>query len=119
MDSLTYRWEMESLQVRPGKNEHTLKARRASGVRIRLFEGETPVPFHDDFHKVSLKEVEGDGEAEGSGGEAGVHRVILSHPGRYRIAMKPLPDFEPVPDQEVEVKSGEFPEVLIRLVRKP
>lgn len=49
--------------------------------------------------------------------DAGV-RVWVNKPGRYRVHLPPIPNFNPIPDHEVSVECGRLTKLVIRLERR-
>jgi hypothetical protein len=112
-----YEDRIHPLRIHPGKNEHTLRLTRASGVRIRFFDGDLPVSSIPDEYEVTLKPAEGELTERSWGSRGKYLYVAVPAPGLYDLTVKPIEGFEPVPPQRVQVKPKEFLEVTINLVR--
>ena len=113
-----YRPVHEVLNVHPGKNEHVINLKRAFGIQISLREGGTNVPFEWSHHRVSVKQIDGDGVEEGSQGHGGSYRVLVSQPGLYEVSLRPVEGHDPVPPQRIQVNAGNSSEVVFELLRK-
>lgn len=104
----------ENVEVVRGVNRFTLRIQRACGVRVEVYDGETPVPL-SDYDMFEIKAVEHDGRATASSNTWSQ----VSAPGRYRVTFKSLTGFQPVPPQEVTIPAGEMIDVRVNLERNP
>ncbi len=109
----------QEFEVQPGANEFTLRLERDCPLLIWFLDGETVVPVSERSWPLVVEHLDGHGCLEyAQYGLASHVTTALSEPGRYRLVMPSLPEFEPVPNQTVTVKRGSRTELVIQLVRR-
>ena len=104
------------VQVVPGLKEQTFIVHPTGSILIVLKDGTATVPTWEVWD-AKVTQIDGDGQVvEAGDGEIGA-RFWLDKPGRYRIELPPIPDYEAVPPREVRVKTGKVTKVEIDLTR--
>jgi len=107
----------EILTIHPGPNTFSFTAERASIVRLLLRDGETSVPWSDDWFPVE-ELLEGEGDVFSASGRVGERSVRLSVPGPYRLGGFEIEGFEAVESIEFSALQGETIDHVIALKRK-
>jgi len=113
-----YEFVDSRFEALPGKNRFTLELTRSCGVEIRLFDGDTALPWPKglDSHLAGLDH---EGRERTTAWRDDHVRRGASAPGRYRIVFGEVSGYLPVEDEEVEIPPETFVEHPIRLRRKP
>ncbi len=111
-DSEEYVTSTQEIDVRPGRNDVTLKVTPACGIRFRALEGQSRVPWNDDW-EVELRAKSGAGEAVGWRWSGGVHTITLTEPGVYIVTFPDRDGFAHVPEREVEVEPRTFTDITV------
>ena len=102
--------------VHPGENELTVYVERTCGMVISVQGSDPPLRFDEIEEQVLIEPVSGPGEVlRWEETDEGVHRVQLSHPGRYEVRLDPIAGYAPVAPQWVEVPPGGFVEHIVGL----
>ncbi|MCK6461715.1 MAG: hypothetical protein L6Q95_17675, partial [Planctomycetes bacterium] len=116
--------EARVVELKPGLNRVTLRARRLYGFTIELEDAATgtKVPMHDGFCAritvagVDDPECRGDGTYSGSGS---CGTVGVTKPGRYRVMfLGEIEGFRSIDDHEVEVPPEGTARLIVRVRRK-
>lgn len=114
-----YEWATLRLRVGPGRNEATLRLRRARGFDIVLRDNATIVPFHEAAEVVSVLR---DGSEErvsyGIGGHDGAQRISVPDVGTYRLKLKTALAYVPLPDLVLQAPAKGFERHVIQLARR-
>jgi hypothetical protein len=104
--------------VRANGNEFTVPLRRAQGIVIRLLDGKSEADSEWQ-RNVTIEEIDGDGHwCWNRGNRNGVTKFGVTKSGQYRVKIKRIPGFEPIPDHEVTVHSGKMTTLDILLRRR-
>lgn len=108
----TYR----QVQVIPGQNNvFTLELTPAIGVRVYLFDGETPIPWDIGWHP-DFDAVEHNGTVVTRGRIGQAYRILVSQPGTYLLTMpEEMTGFILPPPQMVEVTADEILDIDVPL----
>ena len=108
----TYR----QVQVIPGQdNVFNLELTPAIGVKIYLFDGETPIPWDIGWHP-DFDAVEHNGTIVTRGRIGQAYRILVSQPGTYLLTLpNEMTDFILPPPQLVEVLADEILDIDIPL----
>lgn len=104
--------------IGPGHNDVVLALTKACGVTVRVRAGDQALDA-SAFGGVSVTAVDGDGRMTSGRMTDKLSTVMLSKPGRYRVALhQPVPGFtyEPV---IVDLAPDQIADVELILVRKP
>jgi hypothetical protein len=102
-----------------GPNVFTLELQPAHGIHVRLFDGETPVPWDIGWH-AHLTPQEGNSGQVVTRGRIGIeYRILVSVPGWYTLTVPEIDGFLPVPPQPVEVLEDQVIDIAVDLVREP
>ncbi len=96
-----------AVEVLTGQNEFTLRIERACGVRVVL-------DGLEQVAKFALEPIDHDGR-ESDRGRGWSH---VTKPGRYTLRIPPIEGYEPVPDREIDVRTGQMLEVRIPLRKR-
>lgn len=106
--------------IAPGETERTVAVPRAAGFVLSAASG--AFPFGPVREALDVRAIDG-GEAAGllsaeREGDSERLRCVLTRPGRYRVAFRPLPysRFEEIPAFEVDLAPGQFAEKVIPFV---
>lgn len=104
--------------IEPGESERTVAVPRSAGFVLSAESG--AFPFGPVREALDVRAIDG-GEAAGllsaeREGDSERLRCVLTRPGRYRVAFRPLPFFEEIPVFEVDLAAGQFVEKVIPLV---
>lgn len=110
-----YTWSQETIEVRPGVNTCELRVTRASGICVRLRDGDDVLPWED--WQIELKN-DRTGDGPNSWATSGTRHTITGiDPGPCTLTLPEIPGFRPVAPLQVEVRDGEITEVVIPLER--
>lgn len=108
-------WTRKVVEAAPGRNEVTLEATRACGVKFVFHDDDMPVSVsHDIIFEIESERLDGPGRQTGSSSDG---QIKVSNPGLYRFSIPPINGYEPVEPVEVEIRASEFTEVKVPLVR--
>ncbi|MEM6568267.1 MAG: hypothetical protein AAF957_07640 [Planctomycetota bacterium] len=106
---------LETFAVREG-TQLTVETRAVASATVELRDGQVTIPWPENVD-VSVRPVDGTGEARSSGRTRGRRWVEVDEPGRYRLAIPDVAGFLPGQLVEVDFVKGERREVVVPLVR--
>ena len=112
-----YRGARLRLAVGPGITEAVLDVEKSCGIYLRIFDGDTPIPWNRDW-KTELEAVAGDGRPVSWTNDGKGRRIFVSEPGFYRLRLSKIKGFRPVPDEEIRFEVGEILQHDVRLERE-
>jgi hypothetical protein len=102
--------------------EHTLRVRRACGFDLMLLDGVAPVAlpvaWKPEVFSAAIGGIVLLQQPVAVRRSFLAWRVVVSEPGTYALEMPSIPGYEPIPKQTIEVSAGQFPEHVVKLVRK-
>ena len=107
----------EIATLHPGDNQLIYRLDRNCPLTIRLFDGETPVPFPDGYYPMP-KHQGGEGELLFTSSGSQGFRTALSEPGSYTFELPPVPGFEAIPPQIIHVVRDDETTWRVPLQRK-
>jgi len=109
-----YAHHSEVIEVQRGLNRVTLQIERVCGVRVELFDGETPIPLRD-HGMFDIEAVDHDGGQSMSSSTCS----HVSTPGVYRVTFREIVGHRPLAPQVVTILVGEMLTVRGNLERNP
>lgn len=111
-----YEHRTDSVTLAPGRQEHTLRVRRATTIEVALRDGEAVLPFPNEWQAHIESE---DGKPIFASSTMSVTLRTYSVPtaGRYRVKLDPINGYEPIPDQLVDVAEAKTTRLEVALTK--
>jgi hypothetical protein len=107
----------EALDLSSGLRQHTVRLEPASGVTLKIRDGETPIAFPEDWYEHPVM-VEGDGRTTLAQLGQFERKFMVSEPGTYTIELPEVAGYRKAENPTIFVPDGEFVEYVVQLERE-
>jgi hypothetical protein len=108
--------KIDEVTLVPGHQEHTFRVRRATTVEIVLRDGESTVPFPDEW-TAKVETEDGKPIRGGASMSTTMRSYTVPSAGRYRFKLPAINGYEPIADQMVDAEEAKNVKLEVALTR--
>jgi hypothetical protein len=110
---------VETIELHPGDNEITLRARRSYAASIVFKERGAWVACPPDLQRrITVEAIDGEGRGREHGSGRMLTHLVVDQPGRYRVTVPALDGYEPIAPFEIVIAASAPNEHVVELVKK-